>query len=753
MSQILLEEAELLLDEGFCVLPCIAKDKYPKYEWKEFQSRLPYLRELKLLFKSNMNAIFFITGAVSGNLEFIDFDEKGELFEAWSNKVKESSHSLFARLVIESTQNGGIHVAYRCETKVSGNLKLASKMIVVNDKEVKKTLIETRGEGGLILVAPSLGYDFIQGDYYKIATINEEERGFLLKCAFDLDKTKIEMDKKFEKEMVKIGGKVYAISPEDAYNEHGDFNNMLLNHGWVYHSKAEDVDRWTRPGKNTNEGVSATLKGCVFYVFSSNAHPFEPNKSYTKAQVFCLLEHGGNEEASRKELLKLNYGKSLVDVRIEKVLQTAGVYDLTQEIKEEVESKKSNSKMIPLHLLDVGGFIGSVADYSYRCSPVPNKVISFVGALALQSYLIGRKVKGMSDIRSNLYLLGLGFSSSGKDYPRKVNTEIIRSIGKLEELGDSFASAEGLEDALFKNPCLLFQTDEIDGMLESIKIGREARYGMLMAMLMKTYSSSSSIMPMRRKAGQDIVCSINQPSLTLFGTAVPTYYYEAIGEKMFSNGFFGRMLVFESYTKEKFKVKIPEKIPSEITDIAKYWRALTTTEGNIGDVIACEPKQIPHSDECVKAIDDFGEKVYQIQKEYEKQNNNGALTVWGRSVENVLKLSLIRTCSDSPYSPIVEVKHIKWAIELVEFLIGNMMAGLTDKVGDEKIMQNAKKLELILRGSKVGFMSRSHLKKKSKFSLKTFDEAITELIVEDMIEVKSATVDSSQRSSLIYVLK
>jgi hypothetical protein len=754
MNQELLDESVLLLAEGFCVLPCIAKDKHPKYEWKQFQKEMPTNNDLVGYFKSSaINAIFFVTGAISGNLEFIDFDNKGELFEAWGNKVKENSIDLFYRLVIESTQNGGIHVAYRCETKVSGNLKLASKVVGVdeNGKDIKKTLIETRGEGGLILVAPSQGYDFIQGNYFKISVITEEERGFLIKCAFDLDQEKIIMQEKIEKEMVKINGKVYAISPEDAYNEYGDFDNMLKTHGWVYHSKAEDVDRWTRPNKNVADGVSATVKGCVFYCFSSNASPFEPNKSYTKAQVYCLLEHGGDDEACRKELIKLNYGKSLVDVRIEKVLQTVGVFDLTQEAKEEAEKKKNDARLIPLHLLDVGGFIGSVADYSYRCSPVPNKVISFVGALALQSYLIGRKVKGISDIRSNLYLLGLGFSSSGKDFPRKVNTEILKTIGKLEELGDSFASAEGLEDALFRNPCLLFQTDEIDGMLESIKIGREARYGMLMAMLMKTYSSSSSTMPMRRKAGQEIVFNINQPSLTLFGTAVPTYYYEAIGEKMFNNGFFGRMLVFEGYPKEKFKTKKIEKIPQEILDVAQYWRNFSTTVGNISDVIACEPHQIPYTEECVRLIDEFGEKVYQIQKDYEKQKNNGALTVWGRSIENVLKLSLIRACSDSPYMPGVEAKHIKWAIELIEFLISNMMASLEKVSGEEITMKNAKKLEDFLKGSTVGFMSRSHLKKKSKFSMRTFDDAISELIIDGKVEVK--TTESSGRPGLIYVLR
>ena len=39
-------------------------------------------------------------------------------------------------------------------------------------------------------------------------------------------------------------------------------------------------EHWQRPGKK-GDGTSATLKDGSFYVFSSNASPFEPEKSYS----------------------------------------------------------------------------------------------------------------------------------------------------------------------------------------------------------------------------------------------------------------------------------------------------------------------------------------------------------------------------------------------------------------------------------------------------------------------------------------
>ena len=93
--------------------------------------------------------------------------------------------------------------------------------------------------------------------------------------------------------------------------------------------------------------------------------------------------------------------------------------------------------------------------------------------LTLQAFLACRKVRDPSDIRTNLYLLGLAHSASGKDFPRKLNNKILHSVGLANCLGERFASGEGVQDALFQTPAMLFQTDEIDGLLQSINKSSE----------------------------------------------------------------------------------------------------------------------------------------------------------------------------------------------------------------------------------------------------------------------------------------
>ena len=96
--------------------------------------------------------------------------------------------------------------------------------------------------------------------------------------------------------------------PDGRFNEDGgeEAFAMLLEFGWKHLSTRSDGIRvLQRPFKAPSEtGGSATwgFKKNLFYVFSSNAAPFESNKSYPPFQIFCLLKHGGNWKAAKDEL-------------------------------------------------------------------------------------------------------------------------------------------------------------------------------------------------------------------------------------------------------------------------------------------------------------------------------------------------------------------------------------------------------------------------------------------------------------------
>ncbi len=179
------EAAKRYLRAGLCVLPAIRGQKRPALRsWKEYQTRLPTEAEVDAWFAGGHDGLCVLTGTPSGNLELIDFDHGGEFFEPWSQKVQTAAPGILDRLVVETSQSGGWHVVYRCRAEVVGSMKLAQRM---GDDNKVHTLIETRGDGGLFLCAPTPGYELIQGDLANPPVLTETERETLQQAAWELN--------------------------------------------------------------------------------------------------------------------------------------------------------------------------------------------------------------------------------------------------------------------------------------------------------------------------------------------------------------------------------------------------------------------------------------------------------------------------------------------------------------------------------------------------------------------------------------
>ena len=74
----MIETARAYLDAGLCPLPAILAEKRPNLSgWKQYQKRRPTEHQLRQWF-TNPQPICLLTGAVSGNLEMLDFDCEAE---------------------------------------------------------------------------------------------------------------------------------------------------------------------------------------------------------------------------------------------------------------------------------------------------------------------------------------------------------------------------------------------------------------------------------------------------------------------------------------------------------------------------------------------------------------------------------------------------------------------------------------------------------------------------------------------------
>lgn len=404
---------------------------------------------------------------------------------------------------------------------------------------------------------------------------------------------------------------------------------------------------------------------------------------------------------------------------------------------------------VPDELLRVPGFVSEVMDHCLATAPYPNTVMAFCGALALQAILAGRKVRDPGDNRTNLYLLGLAHSSAGKDRPRKINTEILHAVGLSKCVGGRFASGEGVQDALFVEPCMLFQTDEIDGMLQSINKSKEARHEAIMGTLLTMYSSANSVFPMRRKAGKEPPGAIDQPCLVVFGTAIPNHYYESLSERMLTNGFFARTIILECGNRSPGQEPGIQPLPERVLETARWWADFSPGAGNLENWHPV-PKIVPHTDDA-KTI--LIETRLEAEAEYSKAEGLAdavGTTVWGRVSEHVRKLALVYAVSENPERPEIGRNAAEWARSFVLHQTRRMLFMAEAHVAENPFHAECMKLMRKLREAPSQTLPHSILLKRMKTDARTFLELIVTL--EQRGDIKVLSQSTAGRPTRLYRL-
>jgi len=300
---------------GLSVIPCRRVSKRPLLEtWKPYQERRAATLELLAWFCwPQTDAVAIVTGPISSQLEVIDFDAP-ELLQPWYTQVQATVPGLLELLPVVRTQSGGYHVYYRRAAEASaadppGNRKLAVDP-ARHRQGGKYTLIETRGAGGYVLAPPSSGYTLLQGDLTQIPLVYPAAYETLLSSACSFTCAEIaSRGRQFPRSPRPAGAR---RRPGDDYNARGNLGYVLERHGWRLARYQNEEAYWRRPGKRLGHGATFNYAGSnLFYVFTTNAPPFEPARSYSRFAVYTLLEHGGDYRQAALTLGRQGFGQSV----------------------------------------------------------------------------------------------------------------------------------------------------------------------------------------------------------------------------------------------------------------------------------------------------------------------------------------------------------------------------------------------------------------------------------------------------------
>ncbi len=298
------------------IYPGVDEDGKPKWSWLHADGQPPSRATLREWYGPRQG-IGLRCGAASGGLECYEFDCR-ETYETFLETAKECGLAdLVNRIEAgyrEVSPGGGIHLLYFCG-EIRGNTKLAKRPSPTDDNpRGVKTLIETRGENGFIIIAPSGGtvhesgrpYVLTSGGLQTIETITAEERNALWDLGRSFDAMpRTDAEPKPTRQVVDDGAR-----PGDAYGQEVSWDDLLTTEGWTVVNRQGEKTAWRRPGKSI--GISATTNhggSNLLYVFTTSTS-FDSEKSYTKFGAYTVLHHGGNFSEAAKALRREGYGAS-----------------------------------------------------------------------------------------------------------------------------------------------------------------------------------------------------------------------------------------------------------------------------------------------------------------------------------------------------------------------------------------------------------------------------------------------------------
>lgn len=480
-------------------------------------------------------------------------------------------------------------------------------------------------------------------------------------------------------------------------------------------------------------------------------------------RIGCMMRRGGMSEAEiLAGLTVVNRDRCEPPVDLDELRQVAASsykYDPEQAVVAVNEcwaeqDRESNYDYLagpadpgkfPEKLLTVPGYLGEVIDHNLSCAYKRQPVLALAGALSLMATLTGRKITDASGTRTNLYAIGVSGTSTGKERAREVNKEILRLAGLDKLIGaESIGSSAGLVSAVEKEPAILFQVDEIGRYLKTLADAHQSHLYNILTVLMKLFTSSSTLYVGDAYADTNKVKRINQPHACLYGTTTPTTFLESLTSDSLTDGFLSRVLVFEGDESAVRNDVVKRSIPDCLINTAKWWRNEFKPGGNLATEFP-QPLIVEVTPEAKSVFADLDA----VAEEQRKTTGEPLGLLWPRTLEKAHKLALLWACSEVKEAPIVDSEAAEWACEVVKYLTARLSYLASIWISENKVEANFKRLARIVESAGPAGVNKWQLGQKTRFLVKRDREELLMALIESG-EVVEQLTPSATKPTMTY---
>ncbi len=553
MQRSLLDTALAALAAGVCVIPP-----------KEDGSKAPLTEQghwaigcdrakIETWYSNGRTGCGFATGSISHQLELFEFDD-GEVYEEFKRAAVEVGLGPLVERIeagyCERTPGGGVHWFWWCDP-VLPSTTLAKRPTPEQPKG--KALIQTKGENGYSIVAPSYGsvhpsgrpYVLVSGDVETIPIVTTTERDQLWALARSFD----EMPAREVLNEKRTPGDLDPSQPGNDYCNRASWDELLERHGWRAVYRRGEATYWRRPGKRVGISASTNWGGYdLFYPWTTSTE-FEDKRGYSKFSVYGILEHGGDFGAAARQLRQEGYGSRGPTLVLGK------------------KSAPAVSEYIPERAITVGAepvtdtWLDAYCAYAAKVSPMTPRAFHETAGLWLIATAIARRLcvrMPFATIYPNVWTLWLAPTTL---YRKSTAMDVAKSIARRafgHLLTSQEMSAEGfMSDMAGYEPANLEKLtqeqkerwqrgrdyaaqkgliiDEASGLLAGA--GRDYNAGLIEALL-RFYDCDEDYT--RTTRGQGLVI-IRNASLSILGASTPAAMAShLVSDRLWSMGWWPR---------------------------------------------------------------------------------------------------------------------------------------------------------------------------------------------------------------------
>ena len=421
------------------------------------------------------------------------------------------------------------------------------------------------------------------------------------------------------------------------------------------------------------------------------------------------------------------------------------------------------------------GLVGEVAKYICNTGIRAQPLLAIGAALCCVGVLGGGLYRTSSDLRTNIYVIAIGRSGSGKNAARNAIMRLFRRAGARQFLGGfKISSGAGLVSALQRKPYQLMLLDEFGDLLKRMS-GRTPADNMrtLKEDILTIYSDAGNVhhgMEYSTRIIKDERKDVEEPCFCLYGLSNPTSFWKTLDSDNATNGLLPRFVIVDAGEKYPPARNITAEMLEPGQDLIRAIKDLKTRNEMHYDLSADEVNE--HGEALttrkppviVEFTPEAKTMVIQLLKASDRDLNNLPVeskceAFLARRVELIIKVGLIISIGminppDDDKPPVISVATLTWSRDFIMASQKKTLQDVDIYATETKPEANLKKvLECIQKGGTQGVTRRQIARKMLKLSGYERDDAIRSLLEADMIISFSEKVNDSRKSTTFYKIR